>query len=268
MSRPSPSLGTLQGTGILFYLLAAVLLGCAHAVPTERLEVVRTFPHDPEAYTQGLVFYDGRIFESTGMHGRSSVREVDPGTGEVVRIRSLEEEYFGEGIARVGSSLVQLTWKEETAFVYDLETFEILDTFEFEAEGWGLCHDGDWLYMTTGEAVLYLRDPATFELHDSRPITRGGRALPEVNDLACVGDYLYANVLDSDRIVRIAKESGEVVSEIDASILEPEGGRPDDIQAVLNGIAHDSESGTFYLTGKLWPTMFEVRFHPEAPPEE
>ncbi len=243
-------------------LLALLSIGCAHAVPAERLEVIRTFPHDPEAYTQGLVYYDGRLFESTGLHGESTLRELDPRTGEVIRTVALDDEYFAEGLARVDSSLVQLTWTEGTAFVYDLESFELLSTFEYDTEGWGLCHDGEALYMTDGSATLYRRDPRTFAVLDTRRITRGGRALSGVNDLACVDSDLYANVLDTDIIVRIDKEAGEVLSQIDASGLVPDGGRPDHDQAVLNGIAFDPEAETFFLTGKLWPTMFEVQFHP------
>jgi glutaminyl-peptide cyclotransferase len=248
-------------------LLALVFEGCGSpaTVAREQPQVIRTLPHDPDAYTQGLLFHEGRFFESTGRYGSSTLREVDAESGEVVRMVELDERYFGEGLARVGSRLIQLTWQEHVAFVYDIETFEVTDTLRYDGRGWGLCHDGDSLFMTSGGSTLYRRDPETFELLESRPITSGGRAIQEVNELECVGPYIYANVYMSDRILRIDKESGDVLAEIDASGLVPEGGRPSDSGAVLNGIAYNPENDTFFLTGKLWPTMFEVRFVPATP---
>jgi glutaminyl-peptide cyclotransferase len=254
--RPTPALTLL--------LPFALLLGaaCERAVPVEVPEVIRMLPHDPGAYTQGLVFHEGRFFESTGQYGRSTLREVDVETGEVLRQVNLSDEHFGEGLALVGDRLIQLTWKEQVAFVWDAATFELVEAFSYQGDGWGLCYDGEWLWMTSGGSLLFRRDPRTFALLDSRQIMQDGRSVWEVNELACVGDHIYGNVYMTDRIVKIEKSTGQVVTNIDASSLAPLGGRPPAGDAVLNGIAHDPATDTFYLTGKLWPTMFQVRFVP------
>ncbi len=241
------------------------LVACGDRVPVHEPQVLRTLPHDPGAYTQGLLLSDGRFFESTGQYGSSTLREVDRESGEVLRRLDLPEDYFGEGLALVGDRLVQLTWREEVAFVYpvdtfhEIEDFDQVERFEYEGEGWGLCYDGTDLWMTNGGAYLYRRDPETFEVRDLRQVTLGGSPLRQTNELACVGDFIYANVFTTDRIVKIDKATAEVVMEFDGSVLVPEGGRPADPEAVLNGIAWDPETETFYLTGKLWPTIFEVR---------
>ena len=242
--------------GVLVLLL---LVGCGDRVTERPPEVLRTLPHDPGAYTQGLLLHEGKFYESTGRYGESTLREVEVETGRVLRQVDLPEDYFGEGLALVGDRLIQLTWKEEVAFVYDLETFEEVDRFHYETEGWGLCYDGTSLYMTTGGTMLYRRDPTTFEELERIQITQRGRSVWRANELACVGRYIFANVFMTDRILQIDKESGVVVAEFDGSVLIPDGGRPASAEAVLNGIAHDPETGTFFLTGKLWPTMFEVR---------
>lgn len=248
----------------LLLLLGCVLAatGCDSAPTVARLapQIIRTLPHDPGAYTQGLILHQGRFYESTGQYGSSTVREVDVETGTVLASHSLGEEYFGEGLDRVGDRLIQLTWQTGVAFIYDLATLEPAGTFEYEGHGWGLCHDGTSLFMTNGSADLQRRDPATFQLLETLQVTLNGAAVFQINELECVGDDIYANVFMSHRIVRIDKATGVVTAEIDASGLIPEGGRPLDAGAVLNGIAWDPQSDTFYLTGKLWPTMFQVRF--------
>jgi glutaminyl-peptide cyclotransferase len=247
----------------LCVLLLAVA-GCGGGTRTTLAvpEVLRVLPHDTSAYTQGLVLHEGRFFESTGQYGRSTLREVAVETGEVLRMVRLSDEHFGEGLALVGDRLIQLTWQEQVAIVYDAATFDVVDTLSYDGQGWGLCYDGESLWMTNGGSLLYRRDPRTLELIDTRQITRDGRSVWEVNELACVGDHVYGNVYMTDRIVKIEKMSGRVVTEIDASNLVPPGGRPRAADAVLNGIAHDPATDTFYLTGKLWPAMFEVRFVP------
>jgi len=246
-----------------------VILGCALAAngcdsspPVVRMapQIIRTLPHDPGAYTQGLILHQGRFYESTGRYGTSTVREVDVETGTVLASHRLGEEYFGEGLDRVGDRLIQLTWQTGVAFIYDLATLQPTGTFEYEGHGWGLCHDGTSLYMTNGSADLQRRSPSTFELLETLQVTLAGRPVFQINELECVGDDIYANIFMSHRIVRIDKTTGVVTADIDASGLVPEGGRPLDSGAVLNGIAWDPESDTFYLTGKLWPTVFQVRF--------
>jgi glutamine cyclotransferase len=252
--------------------LLLLLSACApQGVRQLRVEVIATYPHDTDAFTQGLLYYNGKLYESTGLYGESDLREVDLETGEVIRLRALPEVFFGEGLARVEDRLIQLTWREETAFVYDLETFNELRRFSYRGEGWGLCFDGTELYMTDGSATLFRRDPETFALRGELTVTReqnGQRqAVRNLNELECVGNYVYANVFMSEEIVQIDKRSGRVVAVIDASglvtraqlrALHPDPERL--ANAVLNGIAYHPERETFFITGKLWPTIFEVRF--------
>ncbi|MDH3223609.1 MAG: glutaminyl-peptide cyclotransferase [Gemmatimonadota bacterium] len=237
--------------------------GCAGGDVTEyEIEVLRALPHDSTAYTQGLVFHDRHFFESTGRYGESTLRRVDMTTGSVLESRALDENLFGEGLARVGDSLVQLTWKEGTAIVYSIPGLDSIGAFEYEGEGWGLCHDGSALYMSDGSATLTVRDPETFQVTGTIPVTRNGFSARDLNELECVGDHIWANVYMTDRIVQIDKRSGHVVGEVDAYALSLASERPADAGAVLNGIAYDAATETFYLTGKLWSAMYEVRFLP------
>jgi glutamine cyclotransferase len=226
------------------------------------------YPHDPSAFTQGLVFADGRFYESTGLYGESTLREVIPESGEVIRSLPLEARYFGEGLALADDRLIQLTWRSGVAFVWDADTFELLDTFRYETEGWGLCFDGADLWMSDGSAVLVRRDPDTFAVRGRVEVTDRGEPLGLLNELECVGDHVYANVWQTDTIVRIDKETGRVAATIDASgLLGQEERAALNAQAVLNGIAWDPETERFWLTGKLWPAVFEVEFaRPAATP--
>lgn len=227
-------------------------------------EVIAEYDHDATAYTQGLLHYDGLLYESTGKYGGSRLREVDPATGKSLREVTLTEDYFGEGLARVEDKLIQLTWEEETAFVYDLATFEQIDTFSYEGEGWGLCYDGTFLYMSNGSPFLTLRDPQTFEPVFSGLVTVQGQPVNNLNELECVGESIYANVYQTDYIVRIDKRNGVVTGVIDMFSLVPaevRQGWPD--AGVLNGITYLPESDTFLVTGKWWPKIYEVRFVPQ-----
>jgi len=224
-------------------------------------EVVSVRHHDPNAWIQGLLLHDGVFYESTGRYGESTLRAVDPETGEVQQQIELPEEYFAEGLALVDDRLIQLTWKENVAFVYDRATFEQIGTFEYEGEGWGLCYDGEILYMTDGTPFISLRNPETFDLIFSGAVTLQGQPVGNLNELECVGDHLYANVWQTDYILQIDKTNGVVVGVIDASELLTEQERAElAAGAVLNGIAYDPENDVFLITGKLWPKLFEVRF--------
>ena len=239
-----------------FRLAPAVLLALLVGGCPLPIEVISVHPHDELAYTQGLLLVEGMLYESTGLYGRSSLREVDPQTGEVIRQVALPSSYFGEGLARVNDRLIQLTYHAETAFVYDLETFEVVDSYEYEGEGWGLCHDGVELVMSNGSATLTFRDPETFEALHTVNVRNNGVPVPFLNELECVGESVYANIYRSDRIVKIEKGSGRVSAVFDASgLLTPEEQADAD---VLNGIAYVPQSGTFLITGKLWPKLFEV----------
>lgn len=243
----------------LLLLTACQGQGVTDAVP----EVLETYPHDPSAFTQGLLLSDGHFYESTGIYGQSTLREVVPETGEVLREVALPAEYFAEGLTLVDDRLIQITWQEGTAFVYDLDTFEQTDTFAYEGEGWGLCFDGEQIVMSDGSPTLTLRDPETFEATGTIEVKLNGQGVEELNELECVDGFVYANIWQSDTIVKIA-EDGRVVEEIDARGLLPEAEQAQLVpDAVLNGIAYDAEAKTFFLTGKLWPKLFEVRFSEE-----
>ncbi len=229
-------------------------------VATEQLraQIVQTYPHDPNAFTQGLVLAGGRLFESTGLEGRSSLREVDLATGRVLRKLDVPEPVFAEGLALVGTRLFQITWKHQTAYTYERDTFAKGPSFPYTGEGWGLCHDGQELVMSDGSARLTFRGPETFRATREVVVREGGRPLEQLNELECVGGDVYANVWMTDRIVRIDPKSGAVTASIDASnLLSPAERYGTD---VLNGIAHDPATDTFLVTGKLWPKMFRVRF--------
>ena len=221
-------------------------------------DLVRTLPHDTGAYTQGLLIHHGIFFESTGRYGKSEVRRVEIATGEVLLSRALANNRFGEGLAMVGERLIQLTWKAGLALVHDAATLDSLGTFEYEGEGWGLCHDGVSLYMSNGSDTLQRRDPDTFELLGRTEVSRTDSAVHNLNELECVGDHIYANIYRSSEIVRIDKVTGVVTGVLDAEALARASGRPANPAAVLNGIAYDRRTGTFYVTGKLWPVMFEI----------
>jgi glutaminyl-peptide cyclotransferase len=229
-------------------------------------DVISVRPHDPESFLQGLVLHDGVFYESAGQYELSNVREVDPETGEVLRRAEAPDEVFAEGLALTPDDrLIQLTWQEHQAFVYDRETFELLDTFEYEGEGWGLCYDdeSDQLYMSDGSPYLTLRNPNTFEASREITVTFEGQPVERLNELECVGDSIYANVWQTDFIVRIDKETGVITGIVNAAgLLTPEEITAAGSNGVLNGIAYDAQNDVFYITGKLWPHLFEVRFVP------
>ena len=222
------------------------------------VNVHRAFPHDTGAYTQGLLWWDGKLYESTGQYGRSDLRRLDPETGAVEQEVDISPAYFGEGLARVDDRLIMLTWKAQRAFVFGLERFDEQRTFRYEGEGWGLCNDGSRLVMSNGSNRLTFRDLRTFEVLGDVAVTLRGFPLTQLNELECVVDAVYANVYQTDFLVRIDPETGRVTHYIDASgLLTREEARGVD---VLNGIAFDPGAETFYITGKLWPKMFEVTF--------
>ena len=222
------------------------------------IRVLATLPHDSGAFTQGLVVRAGRFYESTGLYGRSTVRIVEPATGKVVSYVALGDGYFGEGLEVVGDRVVQLTWKEEIAFIWDAGTLELLGSYTYEGEGWGLCAFADRFVMSNGSSRLTFRHLETFGVIGGVDVLLDGEPVDRLNELECVGDLVYANVWLSDHIVVIASDSGRVVARVDASPLRGELSSSDGID-VLNGIAYDPDRRVFYLTGKLWPEIFEVR---------
>ncbi len=226
----------------------------------ERLvvEVRRSLPHDPASFTQGLVIAGGELFESRGQYGESSLRRLDRQTGRVLDEKPLAPGLFGEGLAAVDDRLIQLTWREGVAVVWDRASLTETGRFAYPGEGWGLCGDGRRLYQSDGSDVLTVRDPHSFAVRRRLAVTLEGRPLRQLNELECAEGWIYANLLGSDAIVRIEPHGGRVTAVIDASGLLSQTERQ---QAdVLNGIAWDAEAGVFLLTGKLWPKMFEVVF--------
>lgn len=225
-------------------------------------EVQATIPHDSDAFTQGLLMEDGRLYESTGRYGESTLRELDPSTGAVIRAQANDESVFAEGLELVDDRLVQLTWREEIAFVWEAETFELIDAFSYTGEGWGLCLDGDRLVMSDGSDVLTFRDPETFEPTGAVAVTADGEPVSNLNELECFDGLVMANVWKTNTIVIIDPAGGRVVAEVDATslVVDAVAAAGDDELDVLNGVAYDELTGTFYVTGKDWPTMYQVRF--------
>ena len=245
--------------------LATALLGlsaCAAAPQQLTAHIDATFPHDTGAFTEGLLYADGHLYESTGLKGRSSLREVDLQSGAVIRQRALPADVFGEGVALVGDTLIQLTWRSHVAYLWDRATFNPEGQFHFDTEGWGLCYDGTSLYMSDGTSTLYRRDPHDFSLQGTVTVRQSGRPVKNINELECVGDTIYANVWLTDHILEIDKASGRVKAVIDASALRRALPGLDNPDAVLNGIAYDPAGKRFFLTGKLWPELFQVSFAP------
>jgi len=242
------------------WLLCLLLLGAvgckAQAVDSYR--VVKAYPHDSQAFTQGLIYLDGHLYESTGLNGRSTLREVDLESGRVQKEISLPQQYFAEGLTNWGSTLIQLTWKKNVAFVYDRATFRLLKTFHYPWEGWGLTQDGKHLIMSDGSETIHFLDPDTFKQERKIRVTDRGKPVQNLNELEYIHGEIYANVWMSNRIARISPSTGKVLSWIDLSGILPsvevtgEG-------AVLNGIAYDAAHNRLFVTGKDWPRLFEIQ---------
>ena len=221
--------------------------------------VVNTYLHDPNAFTQGLVFEDGIFYEGTGQYGASGIRKVAPATGEVLAEKRLSEQYFGEGIAVFGDRLYQLTWKAGICFVYDKNTFALQTQFSYPTEGWGLTHDGEKLLMSDGTNIIYFRHPDTFEEMGRIEVTDIAGPVHYLNELEYIEGQLFANVWRTDRIVRIDPKTGAVTGWIDLTGLLPAADRSQHRVDVLNGIAYDARADRLFVTGKWWPKVFEIR---------
>lgn len=231
---------------------------CAGAPAPADYEIVRTLPHDTGAYTQGLVYAGGRLYESTGEYGRSDVRVTDPATGAVLDSTALADDRFGEGLTLLGDRLYQLTWKSGVGYVYDASTLARVDSFTYEGEGWGLATDGTSLIMSDGTAKLRVLDPADFSLVREVAVSDDGAALTQINELEYIDGTLFANVYQSDWIVQIDPATGAVTRWIDLAGLLPRAQRTARTD-VLNGIAAGDSTGLLLVTGKLWPALFEIR---------
>ena len=251
--------------------LAFALAGCARAAPPAPsgpapvygFRVVRSFPHDRGAFTEGLFFRNGQLYESTGLNGRSSIRRVELETGRVLQQRDIAAAYFGEGIVADGDRLVELTWRSQTGFTYDLKTFKPLGAFHYPGEGWALTSDGRRLIMSDGTAQLRFLDPATLKETGRLPVTDAGEPVTNLNELEWVRGEIWANIWTTDRIARIDPASGRVVGWIDLRGLLPAADRQGG-EDVLNGIAYDRAGDRVFVTGKQWPRVFQIALTPPA----
>ncbi|MGE5053915.1 MAG: glutaminyl-peptide cyclotransferase [Acidobacteriota bacterium] len=243
----------------LLTLSSSILAAPQISAPADSYQVLHTYQHDSHAFTQGLIYVDGHLYESTGLNGRSSLRMVDLATGTVLQKHDLPPEIFGEGLTDWGSTLVQLTWTSHKAFVYDRFSFAMQRTISYEGEGWGLTHDATQLIMSNGSSYLRFLEPNSFRsIRRLRVTDQSGRPVENLNELEWVGGEIYANVWQTDDIVRISPRTGKVLGRInlkgiiDKRELHGEG-------AVLNGIAYDVKGNRLFVTGKLWPKLFEIR---------
>lgn len=236
----------------------------ANATPEYAFAIVRVFPHDTSAYTQGLAYRHGFLYEGTGRNGQSSLRKVRLETGEVIQRVDLGPEFFGEGITIIKDRVFQLTWKSGVGFVYDLNSFQLLRKFAYSGEGWGLATDGRDLFLSHGTSEIRVLDAETFQEKRRLRVHEGATPVDQLNELEFVEGQIFANVWHSNRIARISPQTGDVVGWIDLTgllspvyRLEPE--------AVLNGIAYDPIRKRLFVTGKLWPSIFEIRLSPKRP---
>lgn len=231
-------------------------------VPAYTYRVVNTYPHDRRAFTQGLVYVDGTLYEGTGLYGESSLRRVDLATGEVQQQRDLDPQYFGEGIAVVGDRIMQLTWQSNVGFVYDRGSFEPIDQWSYPTEGWGLTYDGSRLIMSDGSATLRFLDPQTFAEIARIDVADANGPVTRLNELEYINGEVWANVWQTDRIARVDPQTGRVVGWLDLTGLLSAEDRAEPVD-VLNGIAYDPATERLFVTGKLWPKLFEIEVLPQ-----
>ncbi|WP_295992164.1 glutaminyl-peptide cyclotransferase [Rugamonas sp.] len=230
----------------------------AEPLPVYGYKIVHAYPHDTRAFTEGLLYRDGFLYESTGLKGHSSIRKVDLKTGRVLQSKELPPQYFGEGLTEWNDTLVGLTWQTNVGFVFDLASFDVKRQFAFSGEGWGLTHNDHALIMSDGTATLRELDPKTFAEVRRIPVTADGIAVDQINELEWVGDEIYANLWHTNVIARIAPATGKIVGWIDLSGIYQQAGMGDNGDDVLNGIAYDAQNKRLFVTGKLWPKVFEI----------
>jgi len=251
---------------ILLPLLALGLLLAAPAphaqaeLPVRGVTVVKTYPHDTAAYTEGLFVLKGQLYESTGEIGASSIRRVDLASGKVLQQADTPPPYYGEGIIAAGDRLVQLTWRNRGGFIYDLASFKPLGVFTYEGEGWALTSDGKSLYMSDGTPTIRKLDPQTLKQTGQIQVTAEGKPLKNLNELEWVKGELWANVWLTSRIARIDPTSGKVLGWVELAPLVPKPAElKDPGNDVANGIAYDAERDKLYVTGKRWPRLYEIK---------
>ncbi len=259
-SRPLQlGISVLTAAALIWFFLPRMTAGSA----SETYKLIAKTPHDMRAYTQGLIFLNGYFYESTGQYGSSSLRKVDPASGQILEQRLLNQQFFAEGLTYFKGVLVQLTWKSKRAFVYDSNSLELLRMFFYEGEGWGLTHDGSNYIMSDGSHRLYFREPVSFKVQRTIEVMEDGEAVNRLNELEFINGEIWANVYQTFDIVRISPKDGRVLGRIDLNgILAPKDrhGRED----VLNGIAYDAENNRIFVTGKHYSHVYEIQVQPKA----
>ncbi len=237
---------------------AACSLAAQSAIPEYGYRVVHVYPHDPHAFTQGLLYLNGYLYEGTGLNDHSSIRKVKLETGQVLEKRDVPGEYFGEGIINWKDRLLELTWKAQKGFIYDLGTFRPEGEFTYPGEGWGLTQDGRRIIMSDGSPELRFWDPETLKELGRVTVTADGQPVPDLNELEYVNGEVYANVWQTNRIAQIDPSTGKVVGWIDLTGLLSPADQTEETD-VLNGIAYDAKGGRLFVTGKKWPKLFEIK---------
>ncbi len=230
--------------------------------PVFGYKIVNTYPHDTNSFTQGLIFDKGVLYESTGLIGRSAVKIVDLKTGKTLKSHELPDNYFGEGIAIIENKIIQLTWRSKTGFVYDKKTLKLIKKFSYQTQGWGITYDGKYLIISDGSAVLYFMDPNTFKVVGTLEVYGDNGKVSKLNELEYINGEIYANIWGIEKIARINSKTGRVTAWIDLSGLLSDQDKKNRVD-VLNGIAFNSDKGRLFVTGKLWPKMFEIELVPK-----
>lgn len=248
----------LRLSSLLTLIAAAWASAASAALPIQGVEVKATYPHDAKAFTQGLLYLDGQLYESTGLEGRSTIRRVRLSDGVVLQQKAISPELFGEGMVNWGGELISVTWQDQVGFRWDLKTFALRSSFRYPGEGWALTQDGKHLIMSDGTPNLRFLDPRTFKEVRRVRVTADGKPVVNLNEIEWVKGEVWGNIWQTNAIVRIDPKTGVVKGLIDLSSL-PETSRKPNIDAVPNGIAYDSKGDRLFVTGKLWPRLYEVR---------
>jgi glutamine cyclotransferase len=267
LGRPSRPGGRLRTRGsapprragvVGFWVLLCAALAAGQNAPVRSYKVIATYPHDPKAFTEGLQYINGVLYEGTGLNGSSSIRKVDLTTGAILKVRPISDFYFGEGITVLGNRLYELTYKNGAAFVYDAATFQTLDTLHYPGEGWALTYDGKRLIMSDGSSALRFLEPATFRELGRLPVRDGVTPITNLNELEFIDGEIWANIWQTDRVARIDPRSGQVNSWVDFRGLLKQSDRTPETD-VLNGIAYDAQRKRIFVTGKRWPKLFQIQ---------
>jgi glutamine cyclotransferase len=243
--------------GLFVLLGAAFVFSCSDGIPVYTYNITNIYAHDRNAFTEGLVFENGVLYEGTGLNEQSTLRRVELETGDILQIYELPDQYFGEGITIYGNKIIQLTWQSHIGFVYDKNSFELLEEFNYSTEGWGITHDGERLIMSDGTSTLHFLDPETYEEIGQLAVFDNNGPVTRLNELEYVQGTIYANVWQTDRIAVIEPETGQVIAWIDLTGLLTTEDLSEPVD-VLNGIAYDAATDRLFVTGKWWPKLFEI----------